>query len=90
MAIDPTAPIDEGCRADHSDDNTKGISGGALQQILERTHGRWVLSDSIENDVQNDKKNKTEYRCQEEEYELSYGSPRVNECRDKGGCRKEG
>jgi hypothetical protein len=81
---------DEGRRADHSDDNTEGIDGRALQQILERPGGCRILGDSIENDVQNDEENKTEYTCQEEEYELLCGSPGVDECKDKGSRCKEG
>lgn len=80
----------EGCRADHSNDYTKGIDGGALQQILERTPVCWILGGSIDNDIQNDEESKTEYRCQEEEYELPCGSTGVDECKNKGSRRKEG
>jgi len=69
----------EGRSADHSDDYTKGIDDGALQQILERTRCCWILGSSIENDVQNDEENKTEYRREEEEDELPCGSPGVDE-----------
>ena len=81
---------DEGRSADHSDDYTKGIGDGALQQILERTRGCRILGSSIENDVHNDVENKTEYRREEEEYELPCGSPGVDECKDKGSRCKEG
>jgi len=81
---------DEGRSADHSDDYTNGIDDGALQQILECTRGCRILGSSIENDVQNDEENKTEYRREEEEYELPCGSPGVDECKDKGSGRKKG
>jgi len=81
---------DEGRRADHSDGYTKGIDGGALQQILERACGCRILGYSIEDDVQNNEENKTEYRCQEEVYEFPCGSPGMDECKDKGSRRKEG
>jgi hypothetical protein len=81
---------DEGRSTDHSDDYTKGNDNGTLQQILERTRGGRILGSSIENDVQNDVEDKTEYRREEEEYELPCGSPGVDECKDKGSSRKKG
>jgi len=81
---------DEGRREDQCDDQIQGIDGGALHQIPERTRGCRILGDRIENDVQDNEENKTEYRRQEEEHELPCASPGVDECKDKGSSRKIG
>ena len=54
---------DEGRREDQCDDQIQGIDGGALHQIPERTRGCRILGDRIENDVQDNEENKTEYHA---------------------------